>query len=105
MTKDEIGKMYQKANGWNPIIFEITMQELERFTALVMAHERENVSKWMIDRSYATGHGDTIEDLLKELECQIRESEREKFCACLRQMHDAYALSSDSSPLRARGNK
>ena len=37
----------------------------------------ETVAKWMIDRSYATGHGDTIEDLLKELEWQIRQSERE----------------------------
>jgi hypothetical protein len=37
----------------------------------------EAVAKWMIDRGYATGHGDTIEDLLKELEWQIRESERE----------------------------
>lgn len=37
----------------------------------------EAVAKWMIDRSYATGHGDTIEDLLKELEWQVRESERE----------------------------
>jgi hypothetical protein len=40
----------------------------------------EAVAKWMIDRGYATGHGDTIEDLLKELEWQIRESERER-CA------------------------
>ena len=46
----------------------------------------EAVAKWMIDRSYATGHGDTIEDLLKELEWQIRESEREacaKVCETL----------------------
>lgn len=40
----------------------------------------EAVAKWMIDRGYATGHGDTIEDLLKELEWQIREREREE-CA------------------------
>ena len=40
----------------------------------------EAVAKWMIDRGYATGHGDTIEDLLKELEWQIRENERNK-CA------------------------
>lgn len=47
----------------------------------------EAVAKWMIDRGYATGHGDTIEDLLKELEWQIRESEREacaKVCEGLR---------------------
>jgi hypothetical protein len=33
--------------------------------------EREKVAKWMVERSYATGHGDTIEDLLAELDWQI----------------------------------
>ena len=39
--------------------------------------QREKVAQWMIDRGYATGHGDAIADLLKELEWQIRERERE----------------------------
>jgi hypothetical protein len=30
----------------------------------------EAVAQWMIARSYATGHGDTIEDMLVELEWQ-----------------------------------
>jgi hypothetical protein len=54
------------------------------YTALAMAiwnkaieTEREKVAAWMTQQGYATGHGDTIEDLLKELEWQIRESERE----------------------------
>ena len=38
--------------------------------------EREKVAQWMIQRSYATGHGDTIEDMLEEMEWQVRESER-----------------------------
>lgn len=46
--------------------------EIERFAALVAAAEREKVAAWMIERGYATGHGDTIEDLLKELVWQIR---------------------------------
>lgn len=36
--------------------------------------EREKVAAWMIERGYATGHGDTIEDLLQELEWQIAEN-------------------------------
>ena len=36
--------------------------------------EREKVAQWMILRGYATGHGDTIEDLLQELEWQIAEN-------------------------------
>lgn len=31
---------------------------------------REAVARWMMEHGYATGHGDTIEDLLGELELQ-----------------------------------
>ena len=55
--------------------------EIERFYQLAVAAEREKVAAWMIDRSYATGHGDTIEDLLKELEWQVAERERDRIIA------------------------
>ena len=45
--------------------------ELERFAALVAAAEREKVAAWMIQRGYATGHGETTEDLLNELDWQV----------------------------------
>lgn len=32
---------------------------------------RETVANWMLLRGYATGHGDTIQDLLFELEGQL----------------------------------
>lgn len=34
-------------------------------------NDKEKLAQWMIQRGYATGHGDTIEDLLAELEWQI----------------------------------
>jgi hypothetical protein len=34
--------------------------------------EMEEVAKWMISHSYATGHGDTIADMLIELEGHVR---------------------------------
>ena len=43
----------------------------------LIAAEREKVAAWMRSKSYATGHGDTTEDLLKELEWQVAERERE----------------------------
>jgi len=55
----------------------LTIEELERFAALVAAAERNKLAAWMIERGYATGHGDTIEDLLQELDWQVREQERE----------------------------
>ena len=32
---------------------------------------------WMMDKGYTTGHGDSIVDLLQELEWQVAERERE----------------------------
>lgn len=66
----------------------------------------EAVAKWMIDRGYATGHGDTIEDLLKELEWQVRESEQEA-CAKVAESYEPRCEtcpSGVSNAIRARGN-
>ena len=89
MTRDDIIRMAREAGA---MFDHITWVErdlapvFERFAALVAAAEREKVAAWMIQRGYATGHGDAIEDLLVELEWQVREAERE---ACAMQ---AWAL-------------
>ncbi len=71
-----------------------TMKEIEEFLSkhgLRLGMKRKElypggntpeakIAEWMIKQGYATGHGDTVEDLLKELEWQIREQEREE-CA------------------------
>ena len=72
MTREELDTMWQKA-----LIATVRDGELYtryRFAALVAKAEREKVAQWMISNGYATGHGDTIEDLLKELEWQLAES-------------------------------
>ena len=46
---------------------------LERFATLIAAAQREKVAQWMHGLGYATGHGDTIEDLLDHLGTQIAE--------------------------------
>ena len=76
----------------------------ERFSALVTAAEREKLAAWMIERGYATGHGDTVEDLLKELEWQIAEREREA-CAkvCDGMDHNGVMIAADcAAAIRAR---
>ena len=71
----------------------------------IAAAEREKVARWIIYKGYATGHGDTIEDLLTELEWQVAERERE---ACAR-VAEAYEPRCDACPggvsnaIRARG--
>ena len=75
MNRDDIIRMAREA-GLDPDLWNYT-DAFERFAALVAAAEREKVAAWMIQRGYATGHGDTIEELLQELDWQIREQERE----------------------------
>ena len=53
-----------------------------RFAALVAAAEREKVAAWMRSMGYATGHGDTIVDLLDHLGTQIAEGLLMERAAC-----------------------
>ena len=79
MTRDDIIRMAKEA-GFETDGFGIGIwdsADFNRFAALVAAAEREKVAAWMRSKSYATGHGDTVEDLLKELEWQVAERERE----------------------------
>ena len=80
MTREDIIRMAKECGDWSGQTTEMNDVGLERFANRVAAAERNKVAQWMIDRSYATGHGDTVEDLLKELEWQVREEERE-LCA------------------------
>jgi hypothetical protein len=45
MNKEDIIRMYVKANGWSPEGFDNTVKELERFAELVAAAEREACAK------------------------------------------------------------
>ena len=103
MTKEEIDILWNKA-------MRLSIEDGDQFTryrfaALVAAAEREKVARWQIGSGYATGHGDTIEDLLVELEWQVREAEREacaKVCADLHiEGEDDTGLAADL--IRARG--
>ena len=75
MDRKDIIRMAREA-GLDPDLWNYT-DAFERFAAFVAADEREKVARWHIGSGYTTGHGDTIEDLLVELEWQVRESERD----------------------------
>lgn len=65
------------------------------------------IANWMMQQGYATGHGDTVEDLLKELEWQVQEREREACAKVVEQYTGAwddkgYAL---AQAIRARGKE
>jgi len=74
--------------------FIVTLKEMDAIIRVAKEQEREKVAKWMTDHGYATGHGDTIDELLKELEWQAAERERE---ACAK-VAEAYEPTCDSCP-------
>ena len=106
MTREDIIRMAREA-GLAYGTDEKPLGSVTRFAALVADAEREKLAAWMMRQGYATGHGDTIKDLLKELEWQIAERERE---ACAKVVEDycgawddeGYAL---AAAIRARGNR
>ena len=74
----------------------------------VRTHTPEDVqkiiSKWMTDRSYATGHGDSVVDLLQELEWQVAEREREACAKVCEAMADK-RFEQAALRIRARGER
>jgi hypothetical protein len=92
---------------FNPEREESAGKPTNRESKLPNGHEREKVAQWMVERSYATGHGDSIEDLLKELEWQVAERERE-MCASVAESYEPTCdtcPSGVSNAIRARGEK
>jgi hypothetical protein len=111
MNRDDIIRMAREAgvpNSWDLNWFD---PYYARFAALVAAAEREKVAHWMRTACYATGHGDTTEDLLRELAWQADEriakavaAERE---ACATVLDDwkkhNWTFEDCSTVIRARG--
>ena len=52
--------------------------------------DKEKLAQWMIRQGYATGHGDTMEDLLEELEWQITEKLQISATAERQRLHDKF---------------
>jgi hypothetical protein len=86
MNREDIIRMAREA-GLAYGSDEKPLGSVTRFAVLVAAAERENLAAWMMRQGYATGHGETVEDLLKELTWQIQENEREA-CAKVAESFD-----------------
>ena len=108
MDREDIIKLAREA-GFTEGDISLFPDLIAHFAALVADAEREKLAAWMMSQGYATGHGDSIEKLLEELEWQIVEREREacaKVCDVLA-VHPEYASDITkvaAQAIRARGN-
>lgn len=73
--------------------------------------DKEKLAHWMMKRGYATGHGDTMEDLLRELAWQMDEriekavaKERER-CIADCDSVDVIGAEDCIAAIRTRGEK
>ncbi len=80
------------------------LRELSVERELAVAAEREKVARWQIGAGYTTGHGDTIEDLLVELEWQVREAEREVIAQWVEDMCEGLDHKTIAMAIRNGGN-
>lgn len=107
MDREQIIRMAREA-GLAYGSDEKPLGSVTRFAALVAKHEREKLAAWMIERGYATGHGDSIEKLLEELEWQIEErisNEREACASICFQEGPSIDGELIAEAIRARGEK
>lgn len=119
MTDAQLKKL-AKENNFEPtyellafarlVLINAKIQDLKLVainTRLAVEKEREKVAAWMIKKGYATGHGDTIEDLLTELEWQAVEKEREACAKVCEQFMgwDYERMAKCALAIRARGEK
>ena len=65
---DDIIRMAREAGPLISTPFDVWC---ERFAALAQAAERNKLAAWMQAQGYATGHGETMEGLLEELEREV----------------------------------
>jgi hypothetical protein len=56
MTKDEIVRLWMKANRWDIAGYENTIKDLERYSELVIAAERE-ANALLVETKGAEGYG------------------------------------------------
>ncbi len=82
MTQDDIIRLARECFADPDGSLALLTPELTEFAAIVAAAQREKVAHWMRSMGYATGHGDTVEDLLGELRAQIAEGLLMERAAC-----------------------
>ena len=105
MNRDDIIRMAEEA-GFSAYHLAVLDQGIYRFADSVAAVGREKVAAWMMQHGYATGHGESVDDLLAELDWQIDEKisiEREACAKVLEAKSNAPDIQAYATAIRVRG--
>ena len=75
MNREEVISLAEEALSirMEDKVWTMSTTHLEHFASAIANNQRAKLALWMMSQGYATGHGDSIEKLLEELEWQIRE--------------------------------
>ena len=108
MTRDEYIKLFHKEQ-LNLVAFKRLLdcdEEVLRLVNRAIQTEREAVANWLMRKGFATGHGDTIVDMLDELEWQVAEREREACAKVCEEQYEYYGHDHVfAKAIRARGQE
>ena len=109
MNREDIIRMAQEVglysgNPRTPGTGRTIEGRLLRFAALVAAHEREKVARFIMAQCFSTGRNDSIEGMLDALVRQVAEREREA-CAKIAWNHEPDENGPIETAIRARGEK
>ena len=86
MTKEDIIAMAREAGFADGVAEIVGLAGFERLVELAQAAERNKLASWMIAQGYATGHGDTMEQLLEEFK---REASFDRAELWIKRINDA----------------
>ena len=114
MNREEVINLAEEALSirMEDKVWTMSTTHLEHFANAIANNQRAKLALWMMSQGYSTGHGDSIEKLLEELEWQIEERIRNEREACAKvcdvlAVHPEYASDITkvaAQAIRARGN-
>ena len=75
MNREEVINLAEEALSirMEDKVWTMSTTHLEHFANAIANNQRAKLALWMMSQGYSTGHGDSIEKLLEELEWQIQE--------------------------------
>jgi hypothetical protein len=75
MNREEVINLAEEALSirMEDKVWTMSTTHLEHFANAIANNQRAKLALWMMSQGYATGHGESIEKLLEELEWQICE--------------------------------